>query len=156
MWIPKEIKNPVVKQEPTRHKISVFGTVNNQDGRFVYTINSVFNAVTFLEHLIELIQYRTKKKKILLIVDNAKYHHAILLKPWLEENKRKIELFFLPPYSPELNPVELVWKKTRYSETHNRYFPSIQSLLECIIGAFDKWSEPNDSLSSLCKINYVV
>ncbi len=94
MWIPKEIKNPTVKQEPTRHKISVFGTVNNNDGRFVYSINPVFNAQTFLEHLKQVIQFRAKKKKILLIIDNARYHHAILLKPWLEENKRKIELFF--------------------------------------------------------------
>jgi transposase len=156
MWIPKEIKNPTVKQEPTRHKISVFGTVNNNDGRFVYSINPVFNAHTFLEHLKQVIQFRAKKKKILLIIDNAKYHHAILLKPWLEENKRKIELFFLPPYSPELNPVELVWKETRYSETHNRYFPSLQSLSGSIVEAFEKWSKPNDSLKSLCKINYVV
>ena len=81
---PKRDQNPVVKQEPTRHKISVFGTVNNQDGRFVYTINPIFNVDTFLEHLKELIQFRTKKKKILLVVDNARYHHAILLKPWLE------------------------------------------------------------------------
>ncbi len=156
MWIPKEIKNPTVKQEPTRHKISVFGTVNNNDGRFVYSINPVFNAQTFLEHLKQVIQFRAKKKKILLILDNARYHHAILLKPWLEENKRKIELFFLPPYSPELNPVELVWKETRYSETHNRYFPSLQSLSGSITGVFEKWSMPNDSLRSLCKINYVV
>ncbi len=46
--IPKEIKNPTVKPEPTRHKISVFGIVNNNDGRFVYSINPVFNAQLFL------------------------------------------------------------------------------------------------------------
>lgn len=122
MWIPKEIKNPIVRQEPTRNKISVFGSVNIGDERFVYDINTIFNAETFLEHLKNLIQFRTKRKKILLIIDNAKYHHATLLKPWLEQNKRKIEVFLLPPYSPELNTVELVWKITRYSKTHNRFF----------------------------------
>lgn len=156
MWIPKEIKNPVVKQEPTRHKISVFGSVNIDNGRFVYSINTIFNAVTFLDHLKQIVQFRIKRKKILLIIDNAKYHHANLLKPWLEQNKRKIELFFLPPYSPELNPVELVWKITRYSETHNRFFPTLQSLYECVTEAFNYWNEPNDELRSLCKINYVV
>ncbi|WP_373840341.1 transposase [Methanospirillum sp.] len=62
----------------------------------------------------------------------------------------------MPPYSPELNPVELVWRKTRYSETHNRFFPTLQSLLECITEAFDMWGDPNTVLKSLCKINYVV
>ncbi|WP_394698560.1 transposase [uncultured Methanospirillum sp.] len=74
----------------------------------------------------------------MLIIDNARYHHATWLIPWLEENKRKIELLFLPSYSPELNPVELVWKETRYSEAHNRYFPTVQSLWGSITEAFDQ------------------
>ncbi|WP_394698568.1 IS630 family transposase [uncultured Methanospirillum sp.] len=156
MWIPTEIKNPVIKQEPTCRKISVFGTVNNQDGRFMYDISPVFSAETFLEHLKHIIQYKTPKKKILLIIDNARYHHATWLIPWLEENKRKIQLFFLQPYSPELNPVELVWKETRHSEAHNRYFPTVQSLWESITEAFDQWGKPNDKFRSLCKINYGV
>ena len=57
MWIPKEIKNPVVKQEPTRLKVSVFGTVNTNNGRFVYNISPIFNAITFLEHLKQLITF---------------------------------------------------------------------------------------------------
>ena len=41
-----------------------------------------------------------------LIVDNLKVHHAKTLEPWLEENKGRIRLFYLPSYSPELNPDE--------------------------------------------------
>ena len=46
--------------------------------------------------------------KIFLILDNLRVHHAKILKPWLEENRSKIELFYLPSYSPELNPDELL------------------------------------------------
>ncbi|MBK8392018.1 MAG: transposase [Saprospiraceae bacterium] len=46
------------------------------------------------------------KRKIILIVDGHPMHKAILVKEWVEENKGKIELKFLPPYSPELNPDE--------------------------------------------------
>lgn len=155
MWIPIENKNPVVFQEPNRFKISVFGSVNIEDGRFVYCMKSIFNAETFLEHLNQIIQYRTKKK-ILLIVDNARYHHAKILQPWLEKNKRIIEFLFLPPYSPELNPIERLWKKTRYSATHNRYFPTLDSLLFGVTQRLDQWSQPNEELMSLCAINYVV
>jgi len=100
MWIPNDIKNPVVKQEPTRKKVSVFGSVNVSDGRLVYSLQQIFNAKTFLEHLNQILEYKPPKKKILLILDNARYHHAKILLPWLESNKRSIELLFLPPYSP--------------------------------------------------------
>jgi transposase len=155
MWVPPEIKNPVVFQEPNRKKQSLFGSVNTQDGRFVYNFNTIFNAETFLEHLKQIIQYKAKNKKILLILDNARYHHAVLIQPWLEKNKRKIELLFLPPYSPELNPSELIWKVIRYSGTHNRYFPTLESLFEVLILKFEQWAQPNDELVKLCTVNYV-
>ena len=74
MWIPKENINPMVFQVPNRFKISVFGSVNVEDGRFVYCTKSIFNAETFLEHLKQIIKFRANRKKILLIVDNARYH----------------------------------------------------------------------------------
>jgi len=45
-----------------------------------------------------------------LVLDSSRYHHANLLKPWLLEHGQTIQFFFLPPYSPELNTIELVWK----------------------------------------------
>jgi transposase len=133
----------------------VFGSVNIHDGRFVYNFNPIFNAETFLEHLKQIIQFKIKNKKILLILDNARYHHAILIQPWLEENKRKIELLFLPSYSPELNPTELIWRETRYSGTHNRYFPTLKSLSDVLKSKFYQWAQANDELVSLCALNYV-
>lgn len=156
MWVPRDIKSPVVKQEPTRKKISLFGSVNVADGRLVYSLQQIFNAETFLEHLNQILKYKSKNKKIMVILDNAKYHHAKILQPWLERNKRKIELFFLPPYSPELNPIEHVWKRERYLGTHNRFFPTLDALKGCIIDGLGRWAEPNFELQSLCAINYVV
>ena len=155
MWVPPEIKNPIVFQEPNHKKKSLFGSVNTNDGRFVYNFSPIFNAETFLEHLKQIIQFKVKNKKILLILDNARYHHAILIQPWLEENKRIIELLFLPPYSPVLNPTELIWKATRYSATHNRYFSTLESLSDVLKSKYDLWAQPNDELVSLCAINYV-
>ena len=47
-------------------------------------------------------------KKIFLIVDNLKAHKSKAVNVWAEAHKERIELFFLPPYSPELNPDEYV------------------------------------------------
>jgi len=155
MWVAPEIKNPVILQEPCHKKISLFGSVNTDNGQFVYGFSPIFNAETFLEHLMKILPYRPKNKKILLILDNARYHHALYIQPWLEKNKRLIELLFLPPYSPELNPTELIWKRTRYKTTHNRYFPTIDCLCDALENQFYQWDQPNNELNSLCAINYV-
>ena len=155
MWVPPEVKEPVVLREANRKKISIMGSVNAQNGQFIYNISSIFNAETFLQHIKQLIPLKPKNKKILLILDNARYHHALLIQSWLEENKNKIKLFFLPPYSPELNPAELVWKFSRYHVTHNRYFETIDDLGDALERKFVEWENPNNELSSLCKINYV-
>jgi hypothetical protein len=49
---------------------------------------------------------KNSPKKVFLILDNLRVHHSNLVKEWIEENKEKIELFFLPAYSPEKNPDE--------------------------------------------------
>ena len=156
MWIPPEVKEPIAFHESNRKKVSIFGSVNTHNGNFVYKFSNIFNAETFLDHLKQLILQKPKWKKILLILDNARYHHAIMIRPWLEENKRKIKLLFLPPYSPKLNPAELIWKFSRYSVTHNRYFPTIDHLSKALEKKFGDWVGPNDELQSLCKISYVV
>ena len=48
------------------------------------------------------------KKKVFLVLDNLRVHHAKKVTAWLEEHKDRIELFYLPPYSPEYNPDELL------------------------------------------------
>ncbi|BBO72621.1 hypothetical protein DSCW_00380 [Desulfosarcina widdelii] len=57
--------------------------------------------ITFMERLI-----KGADKKIFLIVDNLKVHHSYIVKDWLKKHQNEIELFFLPSYSPELNPDE--------------------------------------------------
>jgi len=48
------------------------------------------------------------QKRIFLVLDNLRVHHSMLVKQWLEENEDKIMVFYLPSYSPELNPDELL------------------------------------------------
>lgn len=137
---------------PTRKSKSVFGAVKPDDGRFVCQFSDVFNAITFKEFIKELILHKQDEKVLLLILDNSRYHHAKLLDPWLEEHKKEIQLLFLPPYSPDLNPIERVWKLTRKLCTHNRYFPHLEDLFTIIHNKFEEWVKPNEQLSKLCVI----
>ena len=62
----------------------------------------------------------------------------------------KVEFILLPPYSPDLNPIEQVWRITRRENTHNVFFESIESLKSTVDNAFSQWRTPNEQLHSLC------
>lgn len=99
-------KTPVKEQMSKSFKINMISTVTNQ-GKVQFMLYSEnLNADKFIEFLKQLI--RSADKKIFLILDNLKVHHCHIVKEWLEDEevKRKLELFFLPSYSPELNPDE--------------------------------------------------
>jgi len=88
----------------------------------------------------------------LLVLDNAKYHHARLLQPWLHTHRKVLTLMFLPPYSPELNPIERVWKLTRWLATRNRHFPTLGHVVEAVQERFNLWAKPNRQMARLCAI----
>ena len=152
MWVPPEEKDPVVLHAPTKKSISLFGAVNVSSGKLVNLITPVFNAETFRQFIKMLIKRGSKKKRLIVILDNARYHHALILKPWLDKNRKRIEFLFLPPYSPELNPIERVWKMVRKNCTHNQYFPSLECLVKSVKEQLNLWGKPNVILHKLCCI----
>jgi len=152
MWVPPEDVDPIVLHAPTRKSISVFGAVCVRDGRFVSRLEKKFNADSFQNFLAQLIRHRRKGRTMLVIVDNARWHHAKQLKPWLTEHRDVLRLDFLPPYSPDLNPIERVWKLTRRLCTHNFYFPELEDLLHVVSFQFDLWKSSNETLRKLCAI----
>lgn len=110
-----------------------------------------FNWVTFQGFLEQLLRrkYRTGRK-LAMIIDNAGYHKKKELWPYFTENRNRLRLIWLPPYSPELNPIERVWRLTRRHVTHNRYFESLESLRESLERYFWCMRTPNLVLRSLC------
>ena len=97
-------KTPVVRQPARRFHSSLISALNNQGKMQWMALKEALNADLLIRFLKQLIKHR--KRKIILIVDNLRVHHAKLVKGWLEEHKERIEVFYLPAYSPELNPDE--------------------------------------------------
>jgi transposase len=154
MWVPPEIKDPVLLHHPTRKSVGYFGAVRLRDGKFVHRVETGrFNAETFLEFL-KVLSARsvTGKRKVVVISDNAYYHKAKFHQLWREQHTSRFALDFLPPYSPELNPIERVWKLTRRLCLHNRYFATLDEVLEAAETQFAKWSRGNETLRRLCAI----
>lgn len=152
MWVPPELKDPVLLHAPTRKSLPCFGAVSIATGKFIYRITDIFNAETFLDFLKILLRYRARGKKMVLILDNARYHRAVYLRDFLRRHRRYLQLLYLPPYSPQLNPIERVWKLARRLATHNRYFPTLRDLVMAVMKQFDLWRDPNGILTRLCCI----
>lgn len=154
MWVPPECKDPVLRHAPTRKGVGYWGAVRVRDGRFVYRRETgTFNAQTCWDFLQQLDNAScVGDHKVVVIADNAKFHHATLHQEWRVNREPHFTLDFLPPYSPELNPTERIWKLTRRLAVHNRYFPSLDDVIGAVETEFDRWGEPNEILRRLCAI----
>ena len=153
MWVPPEDKDPVVLLAPTRKSVSLFGAVNVNNGKLVTRFEKQFDAMTFKNFLIQLLRHRKKGKKIVVLLDNARYHHANVLRKFLRKNCKYLRLEFIPAYSPELNPIERVWKITRKLCTHNVYFEKLNQLTLSVSRQHNIWKNPNETLRRLCCIS---
>ena len=98
---------------PTRKSVACFGAVNLSTGRLVTSFRAVFNGETFEAFVRQLLRHRRHGKRMVVVLDNAAYHHTRVIKPLLHKHRRHLSLFFLPPYSPQLSTIERVWKLTR-------------------------------------------
>lgn len=154
MWVPPEDKDPIVYHHPTRKSVGYFGAVRRRDGALVFRRETgKFNGESFWEFLKVLQQISAiADRRVLAISDNAQYHRSRLHLDWRLQQAPRFALDFLPPYSPELNPIERVWKLTRRLCLHNRYFGFLETVIDTVEAQFDYWTKPNETLRRLCAI----
>ena len=97
-------KTPVLEIEAMKLKLNMLSAISNQGKlRFTITKESV-NADILIDFMKRLV--KDTGRKVLLILDNLRVHHSKKVTAWLKEHQGEIELFYLPPYSPEYNPDE--------------------------------------------------
>jgi len=152
MWVPPEETDPILLHAPTRKTVALFGGVQPASGRLVTCVTPQFNAVTFEAFLEQLLRHRARGRRLVAVLDNAPYHYARALAPFRWAHQKVLQLLFLPPYSPALNPIERVWKLARRLSTHNRYFPELEVLVAAVTDQMDTWRHPNPVLHRLCGI----
>jgi transposase len=98
-------ETPVIRINSKREGLSVISTVTNKGQMRWKIFHGALNSEILIDFLRRLI--KGAKKKIFLILDNLRVHHSQPVKEWLEKHTKAIELFYLPSYSPELNPDEM-------------------------------------------------
>ena len=117
---------PVIQKTGSRFRCNMISAITKQGSMKWMVFEDSFTRQIFLNFLRRL-TYRTKKK-IFLIVDNHKVHHSKDVQSWLQKNKEKIEVFFLPPYCPEMNPQELVNQEVKSHAGNFRLMTSMKDL----------------------------
>jgi transposase len=154
MWVPPETTDPVIYHHPTRQSVGYFAAVRLRHGQFRYRRETGrFNGESFWEFLKGFRDASAVAgRRVLAIRDNARYPRSKLHLPWRLQQAPSFGLDFLPPYSPELNPIERVWKLTRRLCLHNRYFGFLEGVIEAVETQFAEWTKPNDCLRRLCAI----
>lgn len=120
-------QTPVVKIESKKMKINMLSAISKRGKlRFIIYRESM-NSDRFIDFMRRLI--RDIKMKVFFIVDNLRVHHSKKVRAWLEKHKDRIEVFYLPPYSPEYNPVELLNANLK-RDIGNRAMPKNEKDLE--------------------------
>jgi len=97
-------ETPAIKIHPRCQRVNLISTVTNQGKVRFMIYKDKMNSQTLIQFMKRLI--KDSDQKIFLILDNLRVHHSHLVRDWLKDHKTEIEVFFLPSYSPELNPDE--------------------------------------------------
>jgi transposase len=100
-------KTPVVRRSGARFGCNMLSAITNRGRMSFMTFTGKFNSGVFILFLARLIRHNVGRK-VFLIVDRHSVHRSKQVSEWVAAHGVKIELFFLPPYSPELNPEELL------------------------------------------------
>jgi transposase len=118
-WIAKG-KRKAIATTARQRRLNIMGGISLEGYRFVHTQADKINTESIKLFLSNLRKLHLKDKKIHVIWDNAAYHRSKEIKKFAKA--LKIKLHYLPPYSPNLNPIERMWKLMHEHVTYNQYY----------------------------------
>ena len=87
----------------------------------------------------------------MFILDNARFHKTNIVRDLFAEHKDWVSVEFIPPYSPELNPIETCWKVTKHAVTKSQHFESINVIQEVLESFWHNHIFMQDFITYLCR-----
>ena len=120
-WAPAGSKL-AVQQTSGRDRLNVHGAIDLETGRTCMLETASVDALSTIRLLIAISAAYPGKRRIHVLLDNARYHHANKVTAWLAEPGCRIKLHFIPTYCPHLNPIERLWGLMHKLITHNRCY----------------------------------
>jgi len=122
-------QTPNVSTSGQRQKINAISAVSARGGFWSQTYSGAFNVSRFVEFL-KALRKAQRGNKIYLVVDGHPSHKARLVSQYIQSTRGKLELHFLPPYAPDLNPDEFVWQYAKTNGVAKKPLKKNESLQE--------------------------
>lgn len=144
-WAPKG-KTPVVRVTGQRFSLNMISAVSPRGELRFMVVRGGVGAQVFIGFLKRLIH--GQRRPIFLIVDGHPSHRSKKVKAYVESLQGKLRLFFLPPYSPELNPDELVWNDVKNNGVGRTLVHGPADLMRAIVGRLRYLQKTPDMIRS--------
>jgi len=144
-------EQPTVKTSGKRRGYKVFGLLDYFTGRFFSQgVEGRLNSQSYTAFLERVLAQTTQP--LILIQDGARYHTSAATTSFFDAHAHRLQVFQLPTYSPDYNPIEKLWKKIKEQETHLHYFPTFATLTEKVEEALLKFENAPAEILALCSL----
>src|SRR5208337_715136 len=155
-WAPKE-ENLAIEQTSGRQRINIHGAIDLETGQTRMIEAETIDATSTIRLLEALEALYPLLAMIHVYLDNARYHHAKLVKAWLAQPGRRIKLHFVPAYCPHLNPIERLWGVMHKHLTHNKTYATCKEFADTTLEFLREkiprnWEQFSDSVSDNFRI----
>lgn len=132
-WIKKGVRKEI-PANTGRERLNLSGVIDVVSHNIVIQEDQTLNAESTIHFFKKIEETYPSKRKIHVFCDNAPYYRNKAVKQYLETSK--VCLHFLPPYSPNLNPIERLWKWMKERVIYNTYYEHFEDFKEAIFGFF--------------------
>lgn len=150
-WAPAK-QTLAIEQTSGRQRLNIHGALDLETGRTAMIDVETVDAASTIRLLQAIEAMYPLLAMIHVYLDNARYHHAVLVKAWLAQPGRRIRLHFIPAYCPHLNPIERLWGVMHKQLTHNKCYATYRQFAEATLSFLRdqvprRWLEFSDSVT---------
>lgn len=135
-------------------KVNVFGAISHELGKAFHMKSKKLNSEVFMK-FVEHLAMLNPTKHLVLVADNAPWHKSKKVLKFLENLSDKIEILWLPAYSPDFNPIEHLWRFMK-EVVSNFFFPKSIGLINAISDFFSSLYQKKQKIMTLCSPDYLL
>ena len=142
-WIEKGTRKEI-PSNTGRQRINLSGAIDIVSKNVVFQEDETLDAESTIRFLRRIETTYADKKKVYVFCDNARYYRNKKVQSYLETSK--ISMRFLPPYSPNLNPIERLWKLMNENVINNKYYKEFIEFKNSVLSFLGSLSDPPKEL----------
>jgi transposase len=155
-WAPKQ-DNLAIEQTSGRQRINIHGAIDLETGQTRMIEALTIDAASTIRLLESIEALYPLLALIHVFLDNARYHHARIVREWLAQPGRRIKLHFIPAYCPHLNPIERLWGVMHRNITHNKTYVTCAQFADATLDFLREkvprnWADFRDSVTDNFRI----